>query len=74
MCLIIDDLILLFIAVEQDNTNLQHAFVHSRYQKWFLRQLRQNTEDGNVGYLDMLNCLLSKVRGSEFYNQEMIKH
>ncbi len=39
MCLIIDDLILLLIAVEQDNTNLQDAFVHSQYQKWFLRQL-----------------------------------
>lgn len=39
MCSIIDDLLLLLIVVEQDNTNLQHAFVHSWYQKWFLQKL-----------------------------------
>ena len=36
---IIDDCILLLIAVENDKINLQNAFLHSRYRKRFLRQL-----------------------------------
>ncbi len=38
---IIDDLILLMIAVEQDRLNIQTDFIHTRYQKWFNRQLTE---------------------------------
>ena len=37
----IDYLILLMIAVEQDRLNIQTDFIHTRYQKWFNRQLTE---------------------------------
>ena len=63
MPLIIDDLILLLIAIEHDNINLQNAFLHSRYRKLFLRQLskmertRRQTSDTKI-------CIIASARKS----------
>ena len=37
----IDNLILLMIAVEQDRVNIQTDFIHTCYQEWFNRQLTE---------------------------------